>query len=177
MKSILVRVEAVCLSIPRIRVAKAPQEEAFIGPHGLVGDRHEGEFRRGRNGGVYPNQRQWSAVSVEEVRGLCADMGVEAFQPGELGENLLLSGVRLAEVPEGSVLEFPSGARLHVAGQNDPCVNAAAELSQTYRAVVREYFVKTAWGRRGLVGSVLESGLVRPGDDVTILVPDLASTT
>jgi hypothetical protein len=175
MNQLVARVEAVCLSTPGRRVAKLPREEAFIGPHGLVGDRHEGEFVRTRWGQVYPNRRQWSAVSSEEVAALCADMGVPLFQPGELGENLLLSGITLAAIPEGSVLELAGGARLLVAGQNDPCVNAARELSRTYGAVVGQYFVKQAWGRRGLIGSVLQPGPVRPGDALKVLVPERAA--
>ena len=175
MRELVATVEAVCLSTPARRVAKLPQDEAFIGPHGFVGDRHEAEFLRSQWGHVYPSNRQWSAVSLEEVAALCADMGVPTFQPGELGENLLLSGVVLANVPEGAVLAFPSGARLVVAGQNDPCVNAARELSQTYGPVVDRFFVKQAWGRRGLIGSVLEPGLVRPGDAVTLRVPEAVS--
>ena len=175
MRELVAKVEAVCMSTPARRVAKLPKDEAFIGPHGFVGDRHEAEFLRSQWGHVYPSNRQWSAVSVEEIAALCADMGVSTFQPGELGENLLLSGIELAGVPEGTVLEFPSGARLIVAGQNDPCVNAARELSQTYGPVVGQYFVKQAWGRRGLIGSVLAPGLVRPGDSVTLLVPEAVS--
>jgi MOSC domain-containing protein YiiM len=116
-------------------------------------------------------------VSTEEVAELCADMGVDPpFANGALGENLRLSGIHLAEIPEGSVLEFPSGARLRVSGRNDPCVNAAKELSQTYGAVVGQYFVKQAFGRRGILGTVLETGVIRPGDAVTILVPEAAVT-
>ncbi len=167
-------VEAVCLSTPGVRVAKQPQDEAFIGPHGFVGDRHEAEFRESRNGGApRKNQRQWSAVSSDEVAQLCADLGIDPpFQPGALGENLLLSGVMLQFVPEDSVLEFPSGARLQVSGRNDPCANAAAELSETYGASIKESFVKTAFGRRGILGTVLETGIIRPGDAVRIMVPD-----
>ena len=171
MKRVTARVEAVCLSMPGVRVAKAPRDEAFLGPHGFVGDRHEAEFRKSSSSptGTVPNQRQWSAVSTEEVAELCADIGVEpAFENGSLGENLRLSGIRLAEVPEGSVLEFPSGARLSVSGRNDPCVNAARELSTTYGGVVGQYFVKQAFGRRGVVGVVLAPGAVRPGDRVAI---------
>jgi MOSC domain-containing protein YiiM len=170
-------VEAVCLSVPGVRVAKSPQGEAFLGPHGFVGDRHEAEFRRTSDGaGRRVNHRQWSAVSGEEVAELCADMGVDPpFAPGAMGENLRLSGVRLADVPEGSVLELESGARLLVSGRNDPCVNAALELSQTYGAKVGQYFVKQAFGRRGILGTVLETGVVRPGDKVTILLPEAVS--
>jgi MOSC domain-containing protein YiiM len=174
MKRLAATVDAVCLSVPGVRVAKAPQDEAFLGPHGFVGDRHEAEFRRTPKGdGQRLNHRQWSAVSSDEVAELCADLGVDpAFALGAMGENLRLSGVRLAEVPEGSVLEFESGARLLVSGKNDPCVNASLELSQTYGPSVGQYFVKQAFGRRGILGTVLETGVIRPGDKVTIRLPD-----
>ncbi len=169
-------VEGICLSQPGVRVAKLPYETGFIGPHGFIGDRHESEFVR-VYGKVYPNKRQWSAVSTEEVAALCADMGVEAFEIGELGENLRLGGVALADVPKGATIEFPSGARLLVTGQNDPCVNAAVELSKKYGRDVRAYFIKQAWGRRGLVGSVLAPGEVSVGDAVRIVWPEGKSTT
>ena len=52
---------------------------------------------------------------------LCADLGVDPpFALGALGENLRLSGVTLADVPQGSMLEFPSGAKLEVSGPQRP---------------------------------------------------------
>jgi MOSC domain-containing protein YiiM len=162
------------VSAPRVRVFKQQRPEAMLGPHGFVGDRHGVEF------GAYgrPNQRQWSAVSTEEVAELCADIGIEMpFEPGAMGENLRLAGLRLSEVPAGSVLEFPSGARLRVAGRNDPCVNAALELSRTYGPAVGRYFVKQAFGRRGILGTVLATGVVRVGDEVRVVLPAEAATT
>jgi MOSC domain-containing protein YiiM len=162
-------VEAVCLSVPGVRVFKQPRPVAMVSSHGFVGDRHARPF------GPYgrPNHRQWSAVSTEEVEELCADLSIETpFQPGALGENLRLSGPPLADIPAGAVLEFPSGARLLVAGQNDPCVNAALELSRTYGPAVGQHFVKRAWGRRGIVGTVLAVGVVRVGDEVRVLLPE-----
>ncbi len=164
MKTLEVVVEAVCISTPATRVAKVPQDEAFLGPHGFVGDRHEAEFLRLRNGQQVPSDRQWSAVSNEEVAELCADIGCEPFALGALGENLRLSGIRLADVPGGAVLGVGSDARLEVAGQNDPCVNAAQELTATYGPAVGQYFVKQAWGRRGVIGRVLAVGVIRCGD-------------
>jgi MOSC domain-containing protein YiiM len=163
------RVEAVCLSIPGVRVAKAPHHEAFIGPHGLVGDRHEAEFRQ-VYGRLVPNQRQWSAVSTEEVESLCADLGVPPFAIGDLGENIRFSGVVLADVPDGSLVQFPSGAKLTVSSQNVPCINAAIALANTYGEAIEETFVRSAYGRRGLVGSVLKPGFVRKGDIVQIVL-------
>ncbi len=166
-------IEAVCISTPGVRVAKQPLPVAFIGEHGLEGDRHAREHRRLRDGRLVRNERQWSAVASDEVAELCAELGVPLFAPGALGENLRLGGVRLAEVADGAVLELPSGARLRVAFQNDPCVNAAAALAATYGGDVARYFVQKAMGRRGIVGDVLTPGLVRAGDAVSILLPAL----
>jgi hypothetical protein len=168
------RIEAVCLSVANARVAKAPQDEAYLGPYGFAGDRHEAEFRRSKDGELRANHRQWSAVSSEEVTEICESMGVPAFEPGEMGENLRLAGLRLAEVPAGTVLEAPSGARLLVSGRNDPCVNAARELSQKYGPVVGHDFVKQSYGLRGIVGTVLESGVVRAGDELRVVLTEPA---
>ena len=91
---------------------------------------------------------------------------------GHLGENLRLSGVILADLPVGTVLEFPSGARAEVSGKNEPCVAAARELMPVYGGDVGPGFVREALGRRGILGTVLEIGLVCRGDLVRVLVPE-----
>lgn len=166
-------VEAVCISTPEARVRKEPQPEVYVGPFGLTGDRHAGQFRWSvtRNQPI-PNRRQWSAVSSEEVAEFCQRLGVQPFPPGALGENLRLRGLRLGDVLPGTIFEFPSGARLLVVAQNDPCQNAADELSLTYGPYVQRYFVKEAYGKRGVVGSVLVPGTIRPGDRVTVIQPE-----
>ena len=168
-------VEAVCISQPGVRVAKRPVDEAFIGPHGFVGDRHEAEFRRKPYGrGIAANHRQWHAVCTEEVEALCAELGLPPLPYGALGENLRLSGVLLGELPNGTELTLPSGARLRLHQQTDPCINAAKELARTYGEAANA-FVKAALGRRGVVGQVLEPGIVRPGDVVLVHLPALST--
>ena len=176
MTELLARIQAVCLSQPGVRVAKRPVDEAFIGPHGFVGDRHEAELRRKPYGrGTAPNHRQWHGVCTEEVDAICAGLGLPKLPHGSLGENLRLSGVMLGELPNGTELSLPSGARLRLHQQTDPCVNAARELAQTYGEAANA-FVKAALGRRGVVGQVLEPGVVRPGDVVVVTLPALVST-
>ncbi|HXH21187.1 MAG TPA: MOSC domain-containing protein [Dehalococcoidia bacterium] len=170
-------VEAVCISTPGRRVAKEPREQAYCAPAGFEGDRHAGETRiSSRSGGPIPNRRQWSAVSTDEVEAFCRELGVAPFAFGEMGENIRLRGIHLASVTPGTVLEFPSGCRLQVSTQNDPCDNAAEELSLTYGPAVRRYFVKASFGRRGVVGTVLAPGLIRPGDEVSVRLPRPASS-
>lgn len=169
-------VEAVCLSQPNVRVAKRPVGEAFIGPHGFVGDRHEAELRRKPYGrGTLPNHRQWHGVCTEEVEAICAALALPPLPYGALGENLRLSGVLLGELPSGTELTLPSGARLRLHQQTDPCINAAKELAATYGEAANG-FVKAALGRRGIVGQVLEPGIVRPGDIVEVHLPALIPT-
>ena len=169
-------VEAVCLSQHGVRVAKRPVDEAFIGPHGFVGDRHEAELRRKPYGrGTAPNHRQWHGVCTEEVDAICAALDLPKLPYGALGENLRLSGVMLGELPNGTELTLPSGARLRLHQQTDPCINAAKELAATYGEAANG-FVKAALGRRGVVGQVLEPGIVRPGDVVIVTLPALVST-
>jgi MOSC domain-containing protein YiiM len=166
-------VQAVCLSQRGVRVAKLPVDEAFIGPHGFVGDRHEAEFRRKPYGrGVAPNHRQWHAVCSEEVEAICGELGLPPLPFGALGENLRLSGLMLGGLPNGTELTLPSGARLRLHQQTDPCVNAAKELAMTYGEAANA-FVRAALGRRGVVGQVLEAGIVRPGDVVEVNLPAL----
>ena len=167
-----VRVEAVCVSTPEVRVAKQPRDEVHVGPYGLEGDRHAGEQHiSSRTGQPMPNRRQWSAVSTGEIEAFCRELGVLAFEEGELGENLRLSGIDLGDVRPGTIFEFPSGCRLQVSAQNDPCENAAAELAVTYGPTVARYFVRASFGHRGVVGAVLAPGIIRPGDGVTVILP------
>jgi MOSC domain-containing protein YiiM len=169
-----VKVEAVCVSTPATRVAKDPQAEVMVGPLGLEGDRHAGEtYFYKKTGQSFPNRRQWSAVSTEEVEAFCRELETTPFPLGALGENIRLSGIILANVTKGTVLEFPSGCRLLVSAQNDPCENAAAELGARYGAKVQRDFVKVAFGRRGILGIVLTPGAIRAGDEVTIVVPEI----
>jgi MOSC domain-containing protein YiiM len=167
----MIQVEAVCIS-SEFRVHKLPQTEAYAGEFGFAGDRHARKIRWSASARrPIPNRRPWSAVSSDEVEEFCARLGVAPFPYGALGENLRLSGVRLSEVPKGAILEFPSGARLQVSSQNDPCQTAAEELGLAFGPYVERYFVKEAFGKRGVVGIVLEQGLIRPGDAVDLVLP------
>jgi MOSC domain-containing protein YiiM len=168
-----VRVEAVCVSVPETRVAKKPLAEVYVGPLGLEGDRHAGElYTYQKTGQQFPNKRQWSAVSTEEVEAFCRELGVAPFGLGELGENIRISGMSLGDIQPGTIFEFPSGCRLQVHKQNDPCENAAAELGGKYGEAIERGFVKASFGHRGVVGVVLIPGLIRTGDEITVIVPE-----
>jgi MOSC domain-containing protein YiiM len=173
-----ITVEGVCVSTPLTRVAKTPLPQVQVEQTGLAGDRHAGEMRASpRTGQPIPNRRQWSAVSTDEVEAFCRELDVMPFPVGALGENIRLAGVNLGEVSPGTVLEFPSGCRLVITGQNDPCEKAAAELGASYGPLVERLFVRTAFGHRGVVGTVLTPGLIRAGDSVRLEAPEQAGAS
>lgn len=148
---------------------------------GVVGDAHRSHVRAAWAGDKQPkgtirrNERQWSAVSVEELSAIREAMDlVEAPSPAALGANLCLSGLRdLSRLPKGTVLRFPSGAELLVEEYNPPCHDMGKKLAETYatrsgQALSSTAFSKAAKLTRGLVGVVEVAGAISAGDQVEI---------
>lgn len=165
-------VTALCLGSV-LTVAKHPVPTLTFGAFGVEGDRHAGELlvpRYGRlKGQTVFNERQWSAVSEEEVAELEQRLGI-ALPPGALGENLRVSGLpRLTKTRPGTRLRLASGAILFVSGPNLPCPRAAQALAKASgHPDVLATFMKEARGRRGLVGWVETPGGVSVGDVAAI---------
>jgi hypothetical protein len=87
---------------------------------GIVGDRHRSYSRKTWSGDKQPkgilrrNERQWSAVSVEELVDIQENMDLqEPLSAASLGANLCLKGLpELSRLAKGTLLKFPSGAEL-----------------------------------------------------------------
>jgi MOSC domain-containing protein YiiM len=148
---------------------------------GIVGDAHRSYSRKAWAGDKQPegtvrrNERQWSAVSVEELAEIQDAMDLTlALTPTELGANLCLRGIReLSRLPKGSVLRFPSGAELLVEEYNPPCHDMGRKLATTHETRSGEPLSSTAFSKaaklsRGLVGVVEVSGVIKAGDEVQI---------
>lgn len=150
---------------------------------GVVGDRHRSYERSAWEGDKQPkgtvrrNERQWSAVSVEELRAIGAAMGLgETLSATHLGANLCLRGVNeLSRLPKGTLLRFPSGAELSVEEYNPPCHDMGKKLATLYTSRSGEELSSTAFSKaakltRGIVGVVEVAGAINAGDEVTIEV-------
>jgi MOSC domain-containing protein YiiM len=148
---------------------------------GIVGDAHRSYVRKAWAGDKQAegtdrrNERQWSAVSVEELSAIQDAMDlVEAPSPTALGANLCLSGVRdLSRLPKGTVLRFPSGAELLVEEYNPPCHDMGKKLAAMHetrsgQALSSTAFSKAARLTRGIVGVVEVAGDIETGDVVEI---------
>ena len=148
---------------------------------GIVGDRHRSYVRKTWAGDKQPegttrrNERQWSAVSIEELDGIAKDMNiVEPLTATSLGANLCLQGIpELSRLPKGTVLKFPSGAELIVEEYNPPCkdmseIQAAKHTQNSGDKVSLTAFSVASKLSRGVVGVVEATGVINAGDNVTV---------
>ncbi len=87
-------------------------------------------------------------------------------QPGDLGENLTLSGMDYASIEPGQ--QYQAGeVTFEISFICDPCSNLYA---LPYVGDERgPAFIKTLMNRRGWYARVLKTGTIKPGDGVTLL--------
>ena len=156
--------------------SKAPATAvALVAGCGVRGDAHAGARVRHRSrvraDPDQPNLRQVHLIQRE----LLDELGSAGFAvaPGELGENITTEGLDLLGLPTGAVLLLGPDALVVLTGLRNPCHqiddHAPGLLAQVRRrddsgAVVR---------RAGVMGVVVRSGTVAPGDPIVVASPPL----
>lgn len=150
---------------------------------GIPGDRHAGHTRPsgGREKKQYQpgtkihNNRQWSAVSVEELAEAAKKMGLDALKPEWLGANLLVSGIAgFTALPPLALLRIgdpKNGVVLTAYGENKPCLHPHKALEKSLGQTVKVPFTKAANGLRGLVGWVEKPGKAHVADTLEVWIP------
>lgn len=148
---------------------------------GIVGDAHRSYERttwagdKQAEGTTRRNERQWSAVSLEELAEISGELDLsEELTATTLGANLCFSGIsQLSRLPKGTLLKFPSGAELMVEEYNPPCGYMSQNVASSHAtnsgdAISSTAFSKAAKLTRGIVGVVEASGVISAGDEVTV---------
>ncbi len=164
-------------------VSKPVRESVDVDLDGIVGDAHRSYTRECWSGDKQAqgtrrrNERQWSAVSVEELEEIANDMDLaEPLCPASLGANLCISGIHeLSRLPKGTLLKFPSGAELVVVEYNPPCHDMGKKLARIHstnsgRPLSSTAFSTAAKLKRGIVGVVDVPGVINTGDPVRVEV-------
>ena len=152
---------------------------------GIVADKHRSYMRGTYEGESVPagtvrrNDRQWSAVSLEELAKIQEAMELETtLTAATLNANLCFEGIpNFSQLPKGSQLCFPSGAILMVEDYNPPCSYMSEKIAKTHTTISgqppkRFAFAKAAKRLRGLVGVVDVVGEINAGDKVIVKVFD-----
>ena len=169
--------------------SKDSQPNIQVELDGIVGDAHRSYLRKAWAGGdkqpegtVRRNERQWSAVSVEELAEISAELDLtENVSAACVGANLCFSGIsQLSRLPKGTVLKFPSGAELIVVEYNPPCGYMGEKVASLYSTNSGEPVSNTAFSKaakltRGIVGVVDVAGAINADDDVTVEVYETPS--
>lgn len=148
---------------------------------GIVGDRHYGYTKSAgvrekpiQKGTTVRNNRQFSAVSVEELRVISDLMGYEVT-PEAIGANILFEGCPdLTMIERQSLIMFEGGVILAVYCDNIPCAIAGGAVQAEHPEApdtLAADFVKTSLGRRGIVGWVEAVGVIGIGETATIIPP------
>ena len=158
------------------RFSKRPQLSIrLLEGLGVEGDAHMGERVKHRSRARYdpmlPNLRQVHLVDT----GMVADAAAKGFAlaPGAIGENILLDGPRLIDLPRDTIVTIGT-ARLRLTGLRNPCIQMdrfapglmAAMLDQRPDGELRRL--------AGVMAVVEAGGDVAAGDMAEFELPDLA---
>ncbi len=141
---------------------------------GVEGDAHAGQtvqhLSRVRRDPTAPNLRQVHLIHAElfdEVHG-----SGHRVLAGDLGENVTTCGVDLLGLPVGTVLLLGDTAEVLVTGLRNPCLQIDTFQPGLLGRVVHRDAAGAVVRKTGVMGVVRRGGEVRPGDPVTVVLPD-----
>ena len=142
---------------------------------GVEGDAHFGATVKHRSRVAQnpdqPNLRQVHLIHSELFDELSGDH--YDLKPGQMGENITTFGVNLLELPTDTILYIGEKARVKVTGLRNPCAQIDNFRPGLMKAVLDKDEEGNLIRKAGIMGIVLESGEVRPGDSIRIQLPPM----
>jgi MOSC domain-containing protein YiiM len=137
---------------------------------GVEGDAHAGVYDRHRSHARY-NPRQPNLRQVHLLQGeLLEELEVT---PGALGENVTTHGVDLLALSAGTRIHLGADAVVELTGLRNPCVQIDRYREGLLKRVVGRDDEGTTILRAGVMSVVLQGGIVRAGDVVRVVVPEV----
>jgi MOSC domain-containing protein YiiM len=141
------KVLAVCISEVK-GIQKHPVEQVELRvDHGIVGDAHAGNWHR-----------QVSLLGQESVDKLQGKLDFQ-LKPGDFAENILTEGICVYKIPVGSKVKLGT-ALCQVTQIGKTCHNDCA---------IRQKAGDCVMPREGIFVKVLEPGVVKAGDEVSVV--------
>jgi MOSC domain-containing protein YiiM len=140
---------------------------------GVEGDAHAGVTVKHRSRVAkdpsQPNLRQVHLIHAElhdELRASGIDVA-----PGQMGENITTRGVDLLALPTGARLCLGDSAIVEVTGLRNPCTQLDGIRPGLMAAVLDRDENGKLIRKAGIMGVVLASGQVAPGDSIEVELP------
>ncbi len=157
------------------RFSKVPRAEiVLVEGIGVEGDAHAGRTVQHRSrvaaDPTQPNLRQVHLLASEFFE-LAAEEGF-ALAPGDLGENVLTSGIDLLALPRDTRLRLGPDARVRLTGLRNPCWQIDAFRSGLLKVAVTRGADGEVVRRTGVMAVVEHGGRVAPGDAVVVELPE-----
>lgn len=141
---------------------------------GVEGDVHAGVTVKHRSrvaqDPTQPNLRQVHLIHQE----LFTELGEQGFAvaPGQLGENVTTTGIDLLGLPVGTLLRIGGEAVVQVTGLRNPCLQIDNFQEGLLKKVVGRDEAGEIVRRAGIMSVVQAGGVIRPGDLITVELPD-----
>lgn len=137
---------------------------------GVEGDAHCGVTVKHRSrvakDPAQANLRQVHLIHLELLDEL-AGKGLHVL-PGQMGENITTAGLDLLALPEGTVLRLGEHALVRITGLRNPCAQIETFMPGLLAAVLGHTPDGELVRKTGVMGVVLASGSVAPGDCIAI---------
>ena len=183
MKKIIGKIDSLFLGVIEEKLIKRSVKQLEFRLDGVIGDRHagfervtwEGDDKQVANT-LRRNERQWSAVSSEELDEISEKMNLRVpLNAGDIGANFCVSGAnKFSKLPKGTIFKFDSGVELIVEEYNPPCLGMSKNLAQKIldkngNVLDETLFLQVAKYLRGLVGVVEVPGIIHKNDEFLII--------
>ena len=173
MKPMFGTVVAVCAAPGHAMKKSRLDRVRLVAGLGVDGDAHCGATVKHRSRVArdpsQPNLRQVHLIHAELFAEL-RDKGFE-IEPGAMGENVTTAGIDLLALPTGTRLRLGAMALVEVTGLRNPC----AQLDELARGLMAATLDRASDGqlvrKAGIMGVVLEGGVLGPGDRIEIELP------
>lgn len=151
---------------------KKPIPEAKVTVLGLEGDHNRCRARKGDT----EHRRAVCLYAIELIEWL-KQQGFPVY-PGALGENITTQGIDYPAVRVGDRFRI-GDIEIEITRVRTPCSGISqfggdALARMIYDEDARHNPSSPKWGLSGFYAKVLKEGIVRPGDTITILEPELA---
>lgn len=141
--------------------------------YGVEGDAHAGRTVQHRSRVArdpqQPNLRQVHLIHAE----LHDELRAAGFtvRYGQMGENVTTRGVKLLDLPIGTRLRLGPVAVIELTGLRNPCKQLESLQAGLMSAVLDRDTNGNLVRKAGVMAIVLTSGVVRPGDVISVLLP------
>jgi len=183
LKKIIGKIDSLFLGVIGEELIKRSVKQLEFRLDGVISDRHagfervtwEGDDKQVANT-LRRNERQWSAVSSEELDEISEKMNLRVpLNAGDIGANFCVSGANnFSKIPKGTIFKFDSGVELIVEEYNPPCLGMSKNLAQKIldkngNVLDETLFLQVAKYLRGLVGVVEVPGMIHKNDEFLII--------